>query len=144
MSPTVAFHFGTQDKLGYVCRLLRKTTGMGVRVLVVSPSPTAQRLDAALWALSSTDFVTHAHASEKRSSLRYSAVILSDTAESNEEGPNVLVNLLDTVPTGFELFEKVIEIVSTDESDRLLARERWKAYARRGIDIIRHDVKTKM
>lgn len=116
---------------------------MGVRVLVVSPGPMAQRLDTALWALSSTEFVTHVHAFEKDAASRYSSVILSGDVMTDEESPKVMVNLLDTVPTGFEKFEKVIEIVSTDETDRLLARERWKEYARRGIHIVRHDVASK-
>ena len=40
----------------------------------------------------------------------------------------------------FETFERVLEVVSLDERDRRAARERWKAYARRGYPIRRHEV----
>jgi DNA polymerase-3 subunit chi len=55
----------------------------------------------------------------------------------------VLVNLGDEVPEGFAQFPRVIEIVSTDDADRDLARQRWKHYTRLGIDIQRHDLALK-
>ena len=51
-----------------------------------------------------------------------------------------LLNLGDAAPRGFESFERLIELVSTDESDRAAARERWKSYAGRGYAIARHEV----
>jgi DNA polymerase-3 subunit chi len=51
-----------------------------------------------------------------------------------------LLNLGDAAPRGFETFERLIELVSTDESDRATARERWKSYAGRGYAIGRHEV----
>ena len=43
------------------------------------------------------------------------------------------------VPDGFERFERLIEVVTADEADRLQARQRWKHYAERGYAITRHD-----
>ena len=51
-----------------------------------------------------------------------------------------LLNLGDAAPRGFESFERLIELVSTDEADRAAARERWKGYAGRGYAIERHEV----
>ena len=51
----------------------------------------------------------------------------------------VLVNLGRSVPDGFERFERLIEVVTVDEGDRLQARQRWKHYAERGYAITRHD-----
>ena len=51
-----------------------------------------------------------------------------------------LLNLGDAAPRGFESFERLIELVSTDASDRAAARERWKGYAGRGYAIARHEV----
>ena len=53
----------------------------------------------------------------------------------------VLLYLGDTVPVGFERFERLIELVGTDEVDRTQARQRWRHYADRGYAIQRHDVK---
>ena len=41
-----------------------------------------------------------------------------------------LLNLGDAAPRGFESFERLIEMVSTDDDDRAAARERWKALRR--------------
>lgn len=52
----------------------------------------------------------------------------------------VLVNLHASIAEGFEQFERLIEIVSLDASDRNDARQRWRYYGQRGYQIIRHDV----
>ena len=51
-----------------------------------------------------------------------------------------LLNLGSEPPPAFETFERVFEVVSLDDADRFAARERWKAYARRGYPIKRHEV----
>ena len=51
-----------------------------------------------------------------------------------------LVNLGRAAPRGFETFERLIEVVSTDPADRVAARGRWKGYADRGYAIDRHEV----
>lgn len=143
MTADVAFHFGAPDKLAYVCRLLRKATASGVRVMVVGAGQTLQQLDVALWALTATDFVTHAYADAPGSMAARSSVVLSSAATLDLDRPPVLVNLLEQVPPGYEQFVRVIEIVSLDETDRNLARERWKHYTRQGISITRHDLALK-
>jgi DNA polymerase-3 subunit chi len=137
----VAFHFGAPDRLAYTCRLLRKATASGARLLVRSSPADSTALDAALWGLTPTDFITHCDASaaqEMRS--RSSVLLLSPNAELDTSFP-ILVNLSDDVPEGFEQFQRVIEVVSTDEQDRNLARQRWKHYTGRGYTITRHDLK---
>lgn len=138
----VAFHFGAPDKLAYACRLLRKATGSGMRVLVLGSDTMLQQLDAALWAVSPTDFVTHAAASASADLPARSSVILGG-ADARGDRPPILVNLADEVPENFEEYARVIEVVSTDEADRELARQRWKHYARLGIAITRHDLALK-
>jgi DNA polymerase-3 subunit chi len=51
-----------------------------------------------------------------------------------------LLNLGSQTPPAFETFERVFEVVSIDDADRQAARERWKAYARRGYPIRKHEV----
>jgi DNA polymerase-3 subunit chi len=143
MPPDVAFHFGAPDRLAYVCRLLRKATASGVRVMVVASGQSLQQLDAALWALSATDFVTHSHLGAPGGVARRSSVELATNIPPDGTLPPVLLNLADQVPEGFEQFARVIEVVSNDDVDRNLARERWKHYTRRGITIARHDLALK-
>lgn len=137
----VAFHFGAPDKLAYAVRLLRKAVGSGARLLVLAPPGLVQQLDAALWASAPTHFLPHCLADAPEKVRALSPVVLAD-----EGGPvlapdlPVLVNLGVQMPQGFEHYQRVIEVVSTDEEDRVLARQRWKSYAARGFAIVRHDL----
>ena len=69
-----------------------------------------------------------------------SPVVLANQVVQVPVQPNVLVNLADEMPDGFEKFERVIEVVGTDGADRELARVRWRQYAERGYKILRHDL----
>ena len=51
----------------------------------------------------------------------------------------VLVNLGDEAPAGFERFARLIEIVGTEEAERAAARSRWKHYAARGYALQGHE-----
>ena len=135
----VAFHFNAPDKLGYACRLLRKAVGTGARVMVTGDSSILRELDIALWTFAPLEFLAHCNGQATAATLAASPVVL---AESVRTAPHqqVLVNLGGTVPEGFERFERLIEVVTGQEQDRLDARQRWKHYADRGYAIRKHDV----
>jgi len=135
----VAFHFNAPDKLGYACRLLRKAVGTGARVMVTGGSETLRELDQALWTFAPLEFLPHCYGEVTPTALAASPLVL---AESVRDAPyrQVLVNLGGAVPDGFERFERLIEVVTADEGDRIDARSRWKHYADRGYAIQRHDL----
>jgi DNA polymerase-3 subunit chi len=136
----VSFHFNAPDKVGYACRLLRKATGTGARVVVTGEAETLRTLDTSLWTFSPLEFIAHCHgATAAPEVLAASPVVL---AEAPRAAPHqqVLVNLGGLVPEGFERFERLIEVVTPDEGDRQQARQRWKHYADRGYAITRHDL----
>ena len=137
----VAFHFGAPDRLAYTCRLLRKATATGARLLVRSTPELCAELDVALWSLAPTEFISHCRAPATDAVRERSAVLLLDDVAELDVAFPVLVNLAQDVPQGFERFVRVIEIVSTDEQDRSLARQRWKHYTGLGYTITRHDLK---
>ena len=68
-----------------------------------------------------------------------SPVILTTRIESAPH-QEVLLNLGDSIPLGFDLFERVIEVVSLDEDERLAARSRWVEYTHLGYQLQRHDL----
>ena len=139
----VAFHFGAPDKLAYVCRLLRKAAGSGSRVMVVADDAVLQRIDADLWALSPTDFVSHGYASDSQGLAEHSSVVLVKQLGLKSTHTQVLLNLTDEVLPGFESFDRVIEVVSMDDADRESARRRWRSYTEQGYQITRHDLALK-
>lgn len=135
----VAFHFNTPDKVGYACRLLRKAVGAGASVVVTGDAALLRELDATLWTFSALDFVPHCHdAAAAAPVVALSPVVLTASPRAAPHH-QVLVNLGEAVPEGFETFERLIEVVTGDEADRQAARQRWKHYAARGYDIKRHD-----
>lgn len=141
----VAFHFNAPDKLSYACRLLRKACNSSAQVLVMGTQELITSLDAALWTFSATAFVPHCMAHADPQTLQHTPVVLGagEQVPSTLAHHQVLVNLGSTMLSGFETFEKVIEVVTHDEQDRAMARVRWKHYADRGYALVRHDLSLK-
>lgn len=135
----VAFHFNAPDKLGYTCRLLRKAVASGARVMVTGESATLRELDVALWTFAPHEFLPHCYGEATAVALAASPVLLAASVRAAPH-QQVLVNLGGAVPEGFERFERLIEVVTEHEEDRLDARSRWKHYADRGYAITRHDL----
>jgi len=138
----VAFHFNAPGKVDYACRLLRKAYGSGAQVVVTAGAELLQELDVTLWTFSPLEFLPHGMAGRLSSVAQARTPIV--LAESARSAPHqqVLVNLGEAVPDGFERFERLIEVVTRDDADRQLARQRWKHYADRGYAIVRHDLGT--
>lgn len=136
----VAFHFNVPDKLGYACRLLRKASSAGSRVVVTGEGELLRALDTELWAFSPLEFIPHCHAAAAEPEVLAASPVVLAEAPRGTPHLDVLVNLGTAVPEGFERFERLIEVVTQDEGDRLQARARWKHYADRGYGITRHDL----
>lgn len=140
----ISFYFNVPSRTGYACRLLRRARRQGMSLTVAGPEATLAALDRELWALSGPDFLAHgwiARAAEVPAALHASTIWLGENP-IDAPAHDALVNLGAETPRGFESFARVFEVVSVDADDRLAARERWKAYARRGYPIRRHEVAT--
>ena len=141
----IAFHFNAPDKLAYACRLLRKAVSSGAKVVVTGDAASLNALDTLLWTFSALEFVPHCRADSPAEQRMASPVILASDLNDNPALPHhhVLLNLGHEVMPGYERFERTIEVVTLDDQDRQLARQRWKHYADRGYSITRHDLKLK-
>lgn len=136
----IDFHFNTPDRVGYACRLLRKAVAArGAQVVVVGDPDVLGAIDLALWQLSPVDFIAHCDIDAEPGVLARSPVVLAVRNDAPLPHRQVMLNLGAEVPPGFERFERLIDIVSNDEPDRLAARARWRHYADRGYAIVRHD-----
>jgi DNA polymerase-3 subunit chi len=138
----VSFHFNAPDRMAYSCRLLRKAVGNGARVVVTGLPDKLQELDGALWTFSAIDFVPHCLLDSDAAVVAASPVVLAASLEF-VTSTQVLLNLGEQVPGGFERFTRVIELVGLDDEDRRQARVRWKHYADLGHAITRHDLALK-
>lgn len=138
----VVFHFNANDKRDYICRLLRKAVLKGSRVAVTGDQGLLQQFDLDLWTFSAVDFVPHCAAACDAAVLAASPVILCESPDASPHH-QVLLNLGVGVPNGFERFERLLEVVGIDDSDRSHSRRRWKYYLDRGYVITRHDIALK-
>lgn len=138
----IAFHFNAPDKLAYACRLLRKAVGGGARVIVRGDEALLRRLDQQLWTFSPLDFVPHC-VGDSPAAVRAASPIVLQSDLQQAPHHQVLLNLGDDVPAGFERFERLIEVVSLEDDDRAGARERWRHYQGQGFEIVRHDLELK-
>jgi DNA polymerase-3 subunit chi len=133
----IDFHFNVEDRLQYACRVVRKARGAEKSVVAYAREPARlARFDAALWIFSALDFVPHVYVDSPLAAR--TPVLLTLDATLATPARDVFLNLDDDVPPAFsELagrFERIIEVVSREEGDRLRARERFKAYRAAGIE----------
>lgn len=140
MTTQIAFHFNAPDKLYYACRVARKAQRQGQRLVITGPGKTLTLLDEMLWNLTPQDFIAHCSADASAELLEASPILLAPDPRHTPHHRQVLLNLGSTIPTGFEHFERLIEVVSLDEQDRQQARARWRDYQTSGYTIVRHDL----
>lgn len=138
-SVQVAFHFNADDPVEYTCRLVRKALARQARLVVCAAPDTLRHIDQRLWTLQPLAFIPHAGPQAPLHVAQRSPVWLR-TRLIGDEPADVLVNLLAQTPAGFERFNRLIDIVSVQEVDRLAARQRWRAHCTEGRTPERFDV----
>ena len=134
----IDFYTHADDKLRTACRLAAKAFGHELRVMVFCPdADTAGRFDRLLWTTPAIGFIPHCLASDALAPVT-PIVIDHDGTEPRHE--QMLLNLRAEWPPFFSRFQRLIEIVSLDDEDRRLARERFRFYRDRGYEIRTHDL----
>jgi len=134
----IDFYTHVEDKLRTACRLAAKAYGADKRVLVCCPdADAAGRLDRMLWTTPAIGFIPHCLASD---ALAPETPILIDYRGDEPAHDDILLNLRPEWPPLFSRFQRLIEVVSLDDEDRRLARERYKFYRDRGYEIRTHDL----
>lgn len=138
--PKVAFHFNAPDKLDYACRYIRKAMRHDANVTVLAPMERLRQLSTRLWKLAGHEFLAHAVQGDDAEIFALAPVVLVESLDATVHH-DVLLNLGEQMPQGFEGFSKVVEVVSSfDEQDRSLARDRWRTYQKAGHVIERFDL----
>ena len=134
----VLFYTHVDDKLQTACALASKALARGLRVLLfTADARMSDKLSRMLWSVPSTGFVPHCRCDHRLAPV--TPVIVDHLSEPLIHD-QMLVNLCDETPPFFSRFQRLIEIVSLDEEDRRLARERYKFYRDRGYEIQNHDM----
>src|SRR5215510_5673428 len=134
----IDFYSNAESKLQVACQLVAKAIREQLQVVIYAPDPTTARsFDKLLWTYQAIGFVPHCLAGDAVSS-ETRVVIATDDSEITHY--RVLLNLHEESPPPFSRFERLIEIVGTDEDDRQRARGRFRFYRDRGYEIHHHDL----
>lgn len=134
----VDFYFNAADKLQVACRLAGKAASRGTRLLIYAPQPeTRQRIDRLLWTWPATGFVPHCAPNDP---IAADTAVIIDGDTLAADGCAVLLNLSESAPPAFERFERLLEVVGTEDEDRQQARGRYRFYRERGYRIDDHDL----
>jgi DNA polymerase III subunit chi len=134
------FHTGVSEPLRFACRLLRKAWRQGAQVQVAAPASTLQALDRELWVFEANEFVPHLRVRTGQTmdtSLQRTPIWLCES-DAPVPGPKILVSLGGAMPRELDRFERIIEVVSDDAEERKLARQRWRDYLVRGVNVVHH------
>ncbi len=134
----IDFYRYADDKVGFACRLATKAYEKSARLVVyASDRARLDRFDKALWTFNPTKFVPHCFLESR---LAAETPVILATAGEALPHHDVLLNLDDEWPPFFATFERVLEVVSTDDEDKNLARARWSFYQKRGYELKVNDV----
>ena len=102
-------------------------------VLFTPDRSTLAALDQALWTFSELDFLPHAPAGDPLAAR--SPIVLSDDPEAELPHHQILINLAPAAPAHFARFERMFEIISSDDADKAAGRERYRYYQQRGYPL---------
>jgi len=134
----IDFYSNAESKLQVACQLVAKATREQMQVVVYASDQTAARsFDKLLWTYQAIGFVPHCLAGDPLSAQTPVVIAHEDSDHAHYR---VLVNLHSESPPSFSRFERLIEIVGTDEDDRQQARGRFRFYRDRGYEIHHHDL----
>ncbi len=122
------------------CDLAASAWRLGKRVLIACETEQqALDIDEALWARDADEFVPHNLSGEVTT---YATPIeISWKGKRNAQRRDLLINLQVTVPDYVGSFNQLIDFVPTEESLKVLARERYKQLRQLGWQLSTEQMK---
>ena len=132
----VEFFFNVEDKLKKLVELSEKAVEKNVRVMILTHD---ERLAVSTQQYFWQQSVTFLPNCGRADALAKETPIIIDCQADASVHDDVLINLQHPQPTIFSRFKRLIEIVGTDEADKVLARSRYKFYRDRGYEIRSYD-----
>ena len=137
----VDFYTQVENKLLFACQITTKAMSRKLPVLLyAADAGQAAMLDSLLWTAPALSFIPHCSAGHRLAAAT-PVIIAHEPHEFHHH--EVLVNLQPEWPPFFSRFERLVEIVSTDEADKAAARQRWKFYKDRGYQLQSHDMSSR-
>ncbi|GGE76506.1 DNA polymerase III subunit chi [Massilia psychrophila] len=132
----IDFHTNIVDKLSYACRLTRKAYAAGGKlVLLTEDARQAASVNEALWTLSETDFLPHVMLGDALAAQTPIIVTCDNSEQAELPHGDMLINLTRHIPANVGRFQRVFEIISTDEIDAAAGRKRYLDYKQKSYPL---------
>ena len=129
---------GKQQAMLFACELLEKIRDENRRIHIhTATREEATKLDTLLWTYREDSFLPHQLNDENPSPLTPITIGYSFQLPNNQD---LLMNFDKDVPSFFNQFKQIIEIVIPDPSVQQLARERYKQYREKGCELNTHKI----
>jgi DNA polymerase-3 subunit chi len=117
-----------KQRLAFACRLTEKAYLKDLKIVIVNDTlADAQALDELLWTFNERSFIPHKVCLDVQSVDPATPVHLT-LHSSAISSADLLVNLAQRLPSQFQGYPRIAEIIDADEERRRLGRERFKAY----------------
>ena len=125
-------------RLTFACRLTEKAYGLNNRVYAHTATPgDAKQLDEMLWTFRQGSFIPHQLLTDGG---KHRAPVSIGTNDKCEDNGDLLINLAEAIPEFVTGFQRVAEIICSDEQSRQIGRERFKSYRKLGIEPETHQI----
>ena len=125
------------------CRIAEKAMHGDLRVFVrAADRSEADRLDRLLWTFSQGSFVPHRIVEPDAAAPADSIepVLIGITEPAAPARFDLLINLAASMPARIDCYDRIAELVDSNEERRKLGRERYKTYREHGCTMSSHNV----
>lgn len=134
----ITFYFNAASKPVTAFRLAGKAHAQGLKVLVYTDDAAQEAaLDQLFWTTEQLAFLPHVRCGHPAAAE--TPVLIGRDADALARA-DVLINLAAEPPAFFARFDRVLDIVGTDETDRARGRVRYKHFKERGYAVEHHDL----
>ena len=125
-----------EQPLLLACELAKKAFAAEQPLLILARSQEqAEELDELLWEFDEDAFISHQIAGDDDDSI---CAVLIATPDVVTEDRALVLNLRDECAPGN--WDRVLEVVAADTSERDGSRTRWREYQQRGIELKKYDM----
>ena len=135
----IIFYTFADNPLDVARRVAVKAHGQGKQVMIYAPDAVvADNIDRLLWTTPALGFVPHCRDTDALASE--TPVLIGGNVDTLRTA-DVMINLHHEQPPSFARFERLVEIISQDETGREQGRERYRFYQARGYALKTHDLR---
>lgn len=127
-----------QDRQLFTCRLTQTVYTQGHKVYIFADSgQSVAQLDDMLWTFNQGSFLPHGTYPGENSN---DVPIFIGHGNDLHPSYDVLINLTDNIPAFYTEYNRIAEIIDSDESHRQLARNRFRSYRDQGCTVQSHNI----